>query len=306
MKHVSLPTLLIALLVVVILVAYWVTFEVSFHDVVIRIRLGKAGPTSVIDDPGLRFRWPLIDNIVRYDTRIQVLDTPETEIKTNDGKQVIIGAYALWKVADPLVFYRSVTTFDEGIRDMRPRVTQALTAVVGRNALSDFVGLNPDVVDANYDRILGEVQDQLAADFMKDYGVKLEEIGIRRISLPQQTTQRIFESMQQERNKLATSLREQGKAEAAAIVARAQSEARQIREFARRRAQEIKSTGYQAAKEILAQIEQGDREFFEWLRWLDALQAALSQQTTIFIDQNWPLFGPFVNPPVPVDPNETR
>ena len=59
------------------------------------------------------------------------------------------------------------------------------------------------------------------------------------------------------------------------------------------------ATHHKDSAEILRQINETDRELFEWLRWLDALKATLKQRTTIFLDQDSPLFGPFVNPPVP-------
>ncbi len=299
MNRVSISTLIIGGLVVCILLTYAFTYQVAFHEVAIKVRLGRADQDSVMRTPGLKFRlpWP-VEAIQTYDIRLRTMDTPETEVKTFDGKNVIIGAYAIWQIENPLQFFKRVRTVAEAERQMRSRIGQVQAAVIGQSNLSDFVNLDAAQVDANFDRILTTMRDGVAPKLLEDYGVAVQEIGIRRISLPKETTQQVFASMTQERNKQATTYREEGKAEAAAIVARAAQEANQILSFAERKAEEIRSAGTQAATRIYARIQDEDREFFEWLRWLDALRAALSQQTTIFLDEKSPFFAPFVNPPV--------
>lgn len=299
MSRISIPTLIVALLVVLILLTYMFSFQVAFHEVAIKVRLGRATEGSVLREPGLKARWPWpIESIEKYDTRLRVLDTPETEIKTRDGKQVIIGAYAIWSIADPLQFFINARYESEAESQMRSRIATAQAAHVGQSALSDFVNLDAAHVEQRYAELLASMRADVAPGLLTDYGIAVQEIGIRRISLPKETTQQVFESMRQERNKLATELREEGKSEAAGIVAQATQEADQVRAFAQRKAEEIRSAGTQAVTRIYAQIEQEDREFFEWLRWLDALKAALAQKTTIFLDQTSPFFEPFVHPPV--------
>ncbi len=303
MSKVSLPSFIIALLVVLILLTYMCTFQVAFHQVGIKKRLGQADEHSIIREPGLRLKWPPpIESVQLYDTRLQTLDTPEAEMKTVDGKQVIVGTYAVWRIEQPLKFYNTLRTMQAAERYMKSRIATAQAAVIGQSNLSDFVNLDAELVNDSYEQLLGNMKGEVAPGLLTDYGVNIVELGIRRISLPKETTGQIFEAMRQERNKEATRYREEGKSEAAAIVARASAEADQIMAFAERRAQEILSAGYQAAARILAQIEDADSEFFEWLRWLDALKASLSQKTTIFIDQDSPLFAPFVNPPVDMQP----
>jgi membrane protease subunit HflC len=291
-------SILIGAIALVFLV-YWSTFQVSFNEVAIKVTLGRADEDSVVRDPGLKTKWPWpVVWIQKYDTRMRVLDTPETEIKTRDGKQVIIGAYAIWTIADPLQFFVKARFETEAENQMRSRIATAKAALVGKSDLSDFVNLDVAHVEAKHAELLTNLREQVAPGLLADYGIAVHEIGIRRISLPKETTQQVFESMRQERNKLATELREEGKSEAAGIVARATQEADQVLAFAQRKAEEIRSAGTQAVTRIYSRIEQEDREFFEWLRWMDALKAALAQKTTIFIDEQSPLFAPFVHPPV--------
>jgi membrane protease subunit HflC len=299
MSKVSIPTLLIALLVVLILLAYMCTFQVAFHEVAVKTRFSQANEGSIIREPGLRFKWPWpIEAVETYDIRLRTLDIPETEIKTSDGKNLIVGSYAVWTIEDPLRFYTGVRSVLEAEKQMRQRISGAQAAVVGQSSLADFVNLDSQQVEASYDRILGQMRASAAPGLRAQYGVDLKRLGVRRISLPKEATQQVFASMIQERNKLAARYKQEGRSKADGIKARAEASSKQILAFAERRAQEIRSAGVQASSRILGQIPAADRSFFEWLRWLDATRAALQQKTTIFLDEKSPFFDVFVHPPV--------
>lgn len=305
MSKVSIPTLLVAGLVVLILVIFAFSYQVSFHEVAIKVRFGQADEQSVVREPGLRFRWPWpIESVASYDVRLRTLDTPEAEIKTVDGKNVIVSAYAVWQIEEPLQFYRRVPrrSVEEAEKQMRSRISQVQAAVIGQSTLADFVNLDAEQTDRSYDRLLQQMRDGVAPGLLADYGIAVRRIGIRRISLPREAAEQVFESMRQERSKLAARYRQEGRSRAEGIKARAEANAKQILAFAERRAKEIESAGIRASTRILEMIPREDREFFEWLRWLDALEASLAQKTTIFLDMKSPLFAPFVQPPVAVPP----
>ncbi len=302
MTKVSIPTLLIAGLVVLILLTFAFTYQVDFNEVAVKARFGKADASSVIREPGLKFRWPYpFESIATYDVRLRTLDTPETEIKTVDGKNVIVGAYAVWRIQDPLQFYLRVPdrSVVEAEQLMRSRISQTQAAVVGQSTLSDFVNLDVRQKEASYARLLAQMVEGVGPGLQTDYGIEVLQIGLRRISLPKETMQQVFASMQQERNRLAARYRQEGKSKAEGIKARAEANAKAILAFANTRATQIESAGIAASTQILKRIGQEDRGFFIWLRELDALRAALSQKTTIFLDEKSPLFAPFVHPPGP-------
>ena len=302
MRKLSFPTLFIGVLVVLILLGAACTYQVRFSEVALKVRFGQADAGSIDRAPGLKLRWPYpVDVVEKYDIRLRTLDTPETEIKTVDGKNLIVGTYAVWTIADPLQFYKQVRSVEEAEKQMKTRLSQVKAAVIGQSTLADFVNLDAEQNDRTYDRLLGQMRDGVAAGLMADYGIELKRLGLRRISLPKEATQQVFESMRQERSKLASRYRQEGKSRAEGIKARAESNAKQILAFAETKAKEIESAGIQASTRILSQIPVEDRDFFEWLRWLDALRATFSQKTTIFLDEKSPLFGPFVHPPVPVE-----
>mgnify|MGYP000652969738 CR=1 FL=1 len=224
MRKVPIPTLLTALVVVAVLLVYMLTYQVRFSEVAVKVRLGKVA--GIIDQPGLGLRWPWpIESIQTYDTRLRVLDTQENEIQTRDGKNIVVGNYALWRIADPLTFYKVVRTVPEAERNLRARINQRRAAVIGNEHLSAFVNLNEQLVEENYARIEQALLEgrqeggsgggaSLKDAVLKDFGIELVKVDLRRISLPEETTQSVFEQMRAERQKEAARFREEGKSRA--------------------------------------------------------------------------------------------
>ena len=302
MKRVPLTTLLIAVVILAVLGTYMVTYQVSFHDGVVEQRLGKVVRT--ITEPGLvaRYPWPIESFSDRYERRLRVLDAPDTEIKTKDGKNVVVAAYALWQIDNPLQFHISSGGNDaEAQAKLLTRLRQRLQEVIGERDMSAFVSLDRVKVDESYDGIEQALRDAdrphgLSQALATEFGVKLVRFEIRRISLPASVTQEVFNQMRAEREALAARYSQEGKSNAEAITSTAHANADTIRAFAERRAWELRSQGMKASTEILAQIERTDPELFSWLQTLDALRQSLANRTMIFIASDSPLFRAFTEP----------
>jgi len=309
MRRIPLPTLLTASVVVVVLLVYALTFQVRFSEVAVKVRLGKVA--AIIQEPGLYPRWPWpIETIKKYDQRLRTLDTLEAEVKTRDGRNIIVGNYAVWRIEDPDLFFKRVETIPKAEEQLRARIAQRRAAVFGNADLSSFINLNEEMVTTGFDRLEDDLLNgtqaeegrpgrSLAEGIRADFGIHLEKVAVRRISLPEETTQSVFQQMIAERQKEAARYREEGKAVAQTITAEAEGAKQQILAFAEHQAQEERSKGFQASERILKQIATADAEFFEWLRWLDALRTSLRQRSTIFLDNNSELFKPFVAPLTP-------
>jgi membrane protease subunit HflC len=297
MKRFPLPTIVTAVGLVAVLLLYFTTYVVRFNQKVIKLRFGRAEEASVERGPGLYFKWPPpIESTKAIDMRLQTLDSTESEVKTADGKNIIVSAAVIWRIADPLQFYRRVRDEERARNEIRNRLNAAQATVIGRMQMSEFVNLDAEAVERGHGRFEDDMLAAAAPRIRDDFGVELRSVEIRRISLPESVTQTVTQSMIEERKAKATQYREEGKAIAETIRSRAQSNADSILAFAQAKAKEIQSAGIQASTRILDQIAAEDREFFEWLRWLDALRAMLKQRTTIFIDQNSPIYRRFNEP----------
>lgn len=310
MRRVPIATVLTAGGLVLILVLYACTFVVRFNEAVIKLRFGKADEAAYTA-PGVYFKWfPPIESIKKYDVRKRTIDTSESEVKTADGKNVIISAAAVWQIKNPLEFFKKVPNGDEenAAGQIRNRLNQAQAAVVGRMNMTELVNLDPAIVDAGHARFRDEmlnfterlssgeqsksVHDQILADF----GVELLMIHIRRVSLPESATQVVMNSMQQERKAIAEKFRKEGDALAESIKSKADANANAILSFAEAKAKEIQSAGVLSSGRVLDQIAPEDVEFFEWLRWLEAMRRTLTQNSTIFLDQKSEIYQYFSHP----------
>lgn len=298
MKKVPIPSLIVALIVVAALVTYAVTFQVRFSQVAVRVLLGNADEGSVIREPGLKAKWPWpIETVVKYDRRFRVLDTPESEIKTADGKNVIVGCFAVWRIAQPLEFKIAVETERKAEELLRARINETRSSIIGKHDMSEFVSLDAEQLESSHEEIERQMLALAGPAILNEWGIEVVRIGVRRISLPEEVSQKVFESMIQEREAQAARYREEGAALAETIKAEAESAKNQILAFAQSKAQEIESKGTRAATRTLAQISEEDAPFFIWLRRLDALKAVLQERTTIFFDSEIELFKDFVQPP---------
>lgn len=297
MRRIPLPTVITGVAIVLLLLIYMVTFQVRFNEVAVKVRMGRADESSIIREPGVYFQWPRpFERVEIYDKRLHVLDTQEAEVKTSDGKQLVVGCFAVWRISDPLKFFIRVVSENQAENQLRQRINEVRSAVVGRHALSDFVNLDAEQLAQSHAKIEQGMIDAARESVLRDYGIDLVRVGIRRISLPEQATETVFNAMIEERNKEATGYREAGAARAKAIEAQAQAQADQILSFARTKAQELESAGIQAATRMLEEISAEDRAFFIWLRQLDALEAGLKEKSTLFLDINTELIRSFVQP----------
>ena len=295
MKRLPIPTVLTGGALVLVLLLYSVTYQVRFSHMVLIERLGKADENSVIREAGMGYRlpWP-IDRVKSYDKRLKVLETPEVETKTRDGQNIVVGVYALWRIEDPLTFYKAVP---EGTAEalLRAKISAARQMVIGTVDMSAFVNL--DASKVRYDEIEQAMVDQCRASSREIYGVHIETIGIRRISLPERATDKVFDNMSAQRATIASMSFEEGKAAAQAIEASANANAAKILAFARRRAEEIKSEGVQASSKVYEQIAKEDSDLFNYMKRIDALEAIFQKGTTFFLNTNIELFRVFAERP---------
>lgn len=300
MRRIPILTLMTAALLVGVLVLYAITYRVRFSEAAVKVRFGQASESSVVRDPGLYWKWPApVEFVKTFDLRLRVLDTPDTEVKTLDGQNVLVSVFALWRIADPLLFYQRVENERRAEDLMRNRVGEARTTALGQHEMVDLANLDAERVEKKYEELQARMLTLSRAAVRSDYGIDLVDIRVRRISLPPETTNAVQQAMTQEREAKATGYREEGKAAAVTIREGAMAKAASIRAFAESEARRIEIAGEEAGARYLAQIPEEDAEFFLWLRWLEALEAAFKNKATIFLDSRQDIMQRFMQPLAP-------
>lgn len=289
MKNVG--TILAALFLAVVLVLYLCTFQVRFTEVAIRKTWGRPAREAIVD-PGLYFKWPApIQTVVRYDKRIRILEDRTEETRTEDGDNLLLTTFTLWRIADPSKF---LTNFPGGVADgenkLRTTIVAYKHAVVGQRQFSDFVSTDP--AKRKIKEIEGELQTAVAKDARAQYGIEVVDFGIKKLGLPEAVTTAIFESMKSHEEAKAARYTAEGEARANDIVANANAAKDRIMAAAQQKADAIIAE----AQELVGEYYKEFKEQPELRILLDKLRVtadALKKRTTLVIGTEDPPFDVF-------------
>ena len=287
-------TLVIGLLLIVIFGLLLFVFQVRQSEVAVVTTFGK--PTRPITEPGAYLKWPWpIQKVWWFDQRVQNFEDRLTEGLTRDGFNLLTSVYVGWKVSDPTAFFPRFAGSAKPIAAAETLLDQwlgnAKTSVVGKHPLSDFVstsdnGTNFVAIEAE---ILAAIQSQIRAN---NFGLEIEFLGIKRLLLPENVTQSVFERMTSERKVLADRFQYEGEAEAQRIRSDAERKAAELLASAEGQATEIKGKGEAEAAKSL-KVFQRNPELASFIFRLSALEGSLKERSILIFDQHTPPFDLF-------------
>ncbi len=224
-------------------------------------------PVLVISKPGLRWRVPFVQTVVQFDSRILDLETDQQEVIASDQKRLVVDAFARYKIVDPLAFYRAFRS-EEGAR---PRLTaivdSTIRTVLGR---ATFI----DVIRNKRAELMKQTKELVNAE-MKNFGVEMVDVRIRRADLPEANSQAIYKRMRTEREREAAELRAQGSEQSQRIKSTANKDVTVLVANANREAEQIRGDGDEARNRIYAEAFSKDKDFFGFYRSMQAYEEAL-------------------------------
>ncbi|MCX7896338.1 MAG: protease modulator HflC [Rhodocyclaceae bacterium] len=250
-------------------------FTVDQRQYAIVFQLGEI--KEVITEPGLNFKWPLIQNVRFFERRIMTLDAPEPErYLTAEKKPVLVDAYVKWRIHDVRQYYISVGG-DEAVAKTRlaQTVNSGLREEFGKRTVHD-------VVSGERDKIMAEVQKKADAD-ARAIGVEIVDVRLKRVDLPQEVSEAVYRRMETERKRVANELRSQGAAEAERIRADADRQREVILAEAYREAQKIKGEGDARAAAIYARAFGENPEFYAFYRSLEAYRNSFASKNDVMV-----------------------
>lgn len=290
MKNIG--TIAAAAFLAVVLILYMCTFEVRYTETAIKKTWGKPA-TEAITEPGLKFKWPApIQTVIKYDQRIRTLEDSAEETRTVDGKNLVLTTFTLWKIKDPSKF---LTNFPGGVengeRKLRTTVVTNRQAVIGRRSFDEFVSTDPD--KRKLRDIEREIQQAVARDVEKDYGIEIVGFGIKKLALPQSVTTAIFNAMKSHEQAKAARYLAEGDARAADILAGARATRDRIIGAAQQKVAEIQSD----AQRVVSGYYKEFNKYPELRIFLDKLRTvaeALKERTTLILDTSeapWDVFN---------------
>lgn len=266
----------IAAVVAVVIVALGATiFTVDQRQYAIVFQLGEV--RDVIAEPGLYFKWPLIQNVRYFDKRILTLDSAEPErFITSEKKNVLVDSYVKWKIVDPKLYYVSVAG-DE--TRAKTRLSQTVNA-----GLREEFGKRTvhDVVSGERDKIMEQMREKADQDARK-IGVQIVDVRVKRVDFPTEVSESVYRRMEAERKRVANELRSEGSAEAEKIRADADKQREVIVAEAYRDAQKMKGEGDAKAAATYAQAFSQNPEFYSFYRSLEAYRASFRNKSDVIV-----------------------
>jgi len=270
----------IGALAVVVIVLSSMAFNVRERHTVLVTRFGELLRTE--GEPGLHWKlpWP-IDKSVLIDGRKRVFETRHSEMLTRDKKNVILLSYASWQVAEPELFYKAVGTIEEAEKKLDGIVTNAKIGVLGRYDLSALVSTNADELRA--EEIEAEILAAVQESAEPKYGITVDQIGFKRLSLPEENIESVFDQMRAERAKVAAGFRAQGERDAAVVRSETDLEVAKIVATAREEAAQVRGEAEAEAARIYAAAHAKAPGLFSVIRQLQSLEKVVGEDATLIM-----------------------
>lgn len=257
-------------------------FTVDMTQQAIVLQFGE--PKRQINEPGLYFKIPMVQNVVYVDKRVLNVDAPAEELIAADQKRVVIDAFARWRIVDPLRYYQRLRTEDIARRQLATFISSTLRDVVGREPLTALL-LDPRAegqIGGRRAELMRNIS-QLVNEKAKENGLEIVDVRIRRADLPEANSQAIFQRMRTERDQEAKLIRATGQEAAQKRRAEADREATVIIANARRDSEMKRGEGDAEASRIFADAFGSDPKFFAFYRSMQAYREALSDKTTTMV-----------------------
>ena len=265
--------ILLSFIVVLTVLAYNSLFFVEQRVQTLILQFGE--PIRVIKEPGLNFKIPLAQNIVKFDKRILLFDNSAEEIIAADKKRLIVDAFVRYKIIDPLKFYQTVR-FEAALNNrLGSVVNNSLRAVLGKVPLEA-------VISDRRELLMQEVSELVSAR-AKQFGISIEEVRIKKADLPSENSEAIYRRMQTERQQEAAQIRAVGNEKARFITAESEKQKTVLLAEAQRDSDILRGQGDAEKNKILGKAFNQDPDFFAFYRAMQAYSKALTEGDTTMV-----------------------
>ena len=266
------------ILVLAVLVAILLSsslYTVKETQVALKLRLGEI--VSIENEPGLKFKTPFVNNVVRFDKRIQTLDSAAESFLTVEKKNVVVDSFVKWRIVDTQKFYIST---GGAMAQANLRLAQnnqdALRSEFSKRTIIE-------VISDEREAIMASVKAKLKAIAEDEYGIEVVDVRIKRIELSQEVRNSVYSRMETERKGLANKYRANGAEEAEKLQAFADKERTIILANAYRDSEKIRGEGDAISASNYAEAYSQDAEFYSFYRSLESYKKSFNEQGDILV-----------------------
>lgn len=249
-------------------------FTVDQRELAIKLQLGEVVKADY--EPGLNFKWPVIQNVRKFEKRILTISDQPERVFTAENEALQVDFFVKWRIVDPLRFYTSTG----GVEDIaRARLSEIIkNAVVtefGKRSVQEAISVGRAEL----------MRDMLvtAAPTAEDLGVKLIDFRVKQVEFMKDVTDSVYRQMEAERARIAAERRSTGRAAAEEARAEADREVTIILANAYRDGQKIRGEGDAKAAEIYANAYNNDPEFYAFYRSIDAYRKSMGKSGDLLV-----------------------
>ena len=268
------PVLLIAIVAFLIVVISGSFFTVDQRERVLLFQLGEIKGADF--KPGLHFKLPFFQRVLRFDGRILTLDNQTENFLTIEKKNVEVDFFVKWRIVDTTRYYRSTGGQELVAMDrLAAIVNPGLRAQFGSRTIRQ-------VVSGERNEILDAVQ-KTAKDRVAELGIEIVDVRVKRVDLPKDVSESVYQRMRAERTRVASDLRARGAEEAERIRAEADREAQITLANAYRESETLRGEGDGKASEVYAKAYGQDPEFYTFYRSLNIYRDSFGTRDNILV-----------------------
>ncbi len=265
---------ILALALIVAVGGYAAAFKIQEWELALKLRWGKIVDADY--EPGLHFLLPIVNNVLKFDARIQTLDAEPQRFLTAEKKDVIVDSFVKWRITDVAQYYRStggrITTAS---RLLSERINTSLRDEFGKRTIQDVISGERAKIMA----LLTKDSDAKAAEL----GIEVVDVRVKQIDLPQEVSGSVFDRMRAERQRVASELRARGAEEAEKIRADADRQSTVIIAEAYKEAEQLRGAGDAKSTEIYATAYNQNREFYSFYRSLNAYRKVFNEGGNLMV-----------------------
>ena len=249
-------------------------FTVNQRQQALVLQFGE--PKRIIQEPGLAFKVPFIQDVMYYEKRVlSLIPQDAEEVILADQKRLQVDAYARYRIMDPLLFFQTVRNEIGARARLESIIDSSVRRVLGGETLGS-------ILTGEREGINGSIRDEVE-NSVTSLGIEIIDVRLRRADYPEATSQNIFNRMKSEREREAREFRATGEEEAQKIRADAEKTRTVIVAEAQKESQELRGQGDSQAIRIYADSFGQDEEFFSFYRSMEAYQKSIGEGPTSMV-----------------------
>lgn len=261
-----------AIALIAVVIVFSSVYTVEENEYACTFRFSEIVKTT--SEAGLHFKVPFIDSIEYFTKATMLYDIPPSEVLTSDKQNMTVDCYVIWSISDPQKFYRTLGSASVAEERLNAITYNALKTTMGTLAQADIINMNSGAErNEIYDSIATIVDNQSAT-----YGIKVDDVKIKRFDLPDSNLNAVYTRMISERNQMAEKYAADGNKEASLIRNDVDKKVNIIVSNARAEAAKLEAEGEAEYMRLLAEAYNSEdkKEFYEFTLALDALKASLN------------------------------